>query len=514
MSDTSPNLWLPHAVHAAVAAATLLALAQVGVTVEVMQAEGWWTTFLVVNGGVLVGNVAAQVLGQQPDEAARIVSEGRKQDLTDSHRTVVELLRNLEAERSKLSAEDYEAERSKLLAVGASALRELEGDVAENDGPRTAVADSLLGQLQALRKADPEGFARAIDQLGLKPADTISGEWRGAGWTVALFGVCALLVWGASDGSHTRRAGEGMTGGDGAGEPAAAPAGRPAGGPMAAAGPEGEAPESPAVTQLKTELEKHPEDITIANKLTAAAIAAEDMANALKANQAALKINPNDPEARTYNAVLKAFIGRKEEALKQLDEITTAFPERAPAYIYKGLLTLEADPAVALKAFETASKLDDNPEILQMIEVAKRKVSGQPGPSPFDGPPGGPGGPAAGPPPGGAAGGDEVLAAGKITLADAGKAAGKPYLFVFLKSPGGGPPFAALKLEVTTFPLDFAITRANLIPMMAGRPLPPQLMLQARLDADGSATTKDDPEVSAAIEAFDVGKSGAVLDLK
>jgi cytochrome c-type biogenesis protein CcmH len=280
----------------------------------------------------------------------------------------------------------------------------------------------------------------------------------------------------------------------------------------------------PRLAELQKVVDANPTDLGALNRLTAAAIAAEDMATALKSNQRAMELNPEDADARTYNAVLKAFIGRKDEALLQLEEIGRAFPNRSAAFVYRGLLLLESDPATALVAFEAAAKVDPNPEIQQMIEVARRRAAAGPGgvpgaqsvPPPGASPGSAPGAPAsaAGGSADGAAAGGEVLASGTIKLADPARAAGKSALFVFLRAPGGGPPFAAVKLPPGPFPMDFSITRANLIPMMAGRPLPPTLELQARLDADGNATTRDDPETTATLSPFQPGTTGAALDLK
>lgn len=62
---------------------------------------------------------------------------------------------------------------------------------------------------------------------------------------------------------------------------------------------------------------------------------------------------------------------------------------------------------------------------------------------------------------------------------------GRGVLFLIAKSPQGGPPLMVKRLEVSRFPIDFTLTQADL--MMPGTPLPAQMTLTARLDADGSA---------------------------
>jgi tetratricopeptide (TPR) repeat protein len=494
MTEARP--WLPHALHALVAALIVLAFSSAGITTEVMTANGWWTPFFVVNAGILVGNLFAATLTRAPDQANVIIAQGRREDLVDSHRTIVEQLRNLDAERNKLSEADYQREREALLAVGASALRELETGISPTGGPPMAAESpfaSLVARLRAEREADPAAFQAALEQLGVQTNAGTSGEWRGAGYTVALILLAGLLFWMAGEGSRPRGANDTMTGGDVTGE-----MGAPMAGPGGAAGA---APEDPRYTAAKKAAEAAPNDLEAQNKLTAAAIASQDMPAAMAANQKALEINPNNPDARTYNAVLKAFIGRKDEALTQLQEIAASNPTYAAAWVYQGLLQLDEAPAAALVAFEKAAALDPNPEIAQMVAVARQRASGAPPAPPAETPP--------------AAGGDELLAEGTLTLADAARADGKTTTFVYLRAPGGGgPPFAALKLPPGPFPQPFRITRANLIPMMAGRPLPPELVVAARLDIDGNATTKDPSEPAAEVPLSAVGATGLTLPLQ
>jgi hypothetical protein len=187
MTEARP--WLPHALHALVAALIVLAFSSAGITTEVMTANGWWTPFFVVNAGILVGNLFAATLTRAPDQANVIIAQGRREDLVDSHRTIVEQLRNLDAERNKLSEADYQREREALLAVGASALRELETGISPTGGPPMAAESpfaSLVARLRAERPADPAAFQAALEQLGVQTNAGTSGEWRGAGYTVAL----------------------------------------------------------------------------------------------------------------------------------------------------------------------------------------------------------------------------------------------------------------------------------------------------------------------------------------
>jgi len=65
-------------------------------------------------------------------------------------------------------------------------------------------------------------------------------------------------------------------------------------------------------------------------------------------------------------------------------------------------------------------------------------------------------------------------------------------LFVSVKDPSRpGPPLAAKQLPAGPFPMEFTLTAADMIPMAKGRPVPAEVLLSARLDADGNATTRE-----------------------
>lgn len=123
------------------------------------------------------------------------------------------------------------------------------------------------------------------------------------------------------------------------------------------------------------------------------------------------------------------------------------------------------------------------------------------------------GGPAAPSPaaPGPAAAGGEVLVSGTARLSGGATGAGQ-VLYISLRDPAGGPPFAAIRRTEVSFPYDFELTSSDLIPMMAGRPLPSALSLTVRLDNDGDPITKAG-EPSATL-AVDKGARGVTLTLQ
>jgi tetratricopeptide (TPR) repeat protein len=91
-----------------------------------------------------------------------------------------------------------------------------------------------------------------------------------------------------------------------------------------------------------------------------------------------------------------------------------------------------------------------------------------------------------------AAGAGDVLVSGRAVLAAGQSALGNEVVFVSVKDPAGGPPLAVKKLS-PVFPLDFTVTRADIIQMAGPRAVPAQVTVSVRLDRDGNATTKDGP---------------------
>jgi len=85
-------------------------------------------------------------------------------------------------------------------------------------------------------------------------------------------------------------------------------------------------------------------------------------------------------------------------------------------------------------------------------------------------------------------------------------------LFIIVRNPGqtAGPPVAAKRINAPTFPLEIDVTS---IDSMMGQPLPPTVRVEARLDSDGDATTKNPSDPHAAQEGVTTngGKVGLVL---
>lgn len=486
--------------HVALLVAVLGGLAAGGFDPRTTDLGPWWSGFVTVNLGLAAANAIMMMLARRPSESRLVAAEMRRQDLEDNRAIVIEALRQLDAERQKVSPEDYARERAELLAIGTAASRELaEGawlsaDDDVGSSPATVVAatspgtapsgsyssvEALARRLAQERALDPELFDAALQRAGLQ--GTPGGEWRGAFATLVLVGILALIGWGVSSDARDRGPGGSMTGGESVG-----------GAPMEAP------PRSSREQALEARLAAAPNDLGALNDLTEAALAREDQAAALAYNQRALAVSPDDPDARVFRAVLLAFVDQLPRAFEELDAVLAAHADNVRALVYRGLLSLRQDPSRAVEVLTRAAALDASPQVQALLEEARRRAAGAPAAV-------SPEAPVSSAPP-------ELLVEGRIELGVPGATGQR--VFVSVRDPRGGPPLAAIDLPPGPFPLAFRITSANRVAMMGGTgPLPERVVVVARLDSDGDAMSRPPSDPSATARDVALGSEGLTLDL-
>jgi len=107
-----------------------------------------------------------------------------------------------------------------------------------------------------------------------------------------------------------------------------------------------------------------------------------------------------------------------------------------------------------------------------------------------------------------------VMLSGTIALdpSAAGSVTGPVTVFVIARDKAGkGHPILAKRLDVTSFPAKFALGPGD--SMMGGAP-PNTVSLEARIDLDRDAMTKEPNAPSVKIETVTIGSSDIVLTLK
>ncbi|MEM6928839.1 MAG: tetratricopeptide repeat protein, partial [Myxococcota bacterium] len=530
-----------------------------------------------------------------------IDEEAREIDLGATRDEVVEALRQLEVEKSKMDPGQYEIERQQLLARGAKALRELDDEASAEE------------------ERDEPAPARPADEPVASPSEGLAGlwhqlapEWRGALTALGAVAVVGLLFMGLRSDTRERREGDPITGSDIVTSGNQRPAGLERANPQIVA----------QIEALEIQLQEDSQNVITLNGLTQLYLSANVPEKAMEYNTSVLEVDPKNKDGRAYRGVLRMMMGMGDKAVEAFDEVLAEDGQHLLSLFYKGLVLLELrrfDEAVG--AFEAALAVDpNNPNLARALADAKGFASGKPPPGPApaaDGElivrgtldidpalrstvpsnavlfasvrgPSGQGAPvaaiklaprfpqpfqistadmramggganavpdqltltirvdldgnamtredapkavvtgirrgadgltvtltsdgaASASPPAAAAGGGETLAAGTLTLAPGADTSG--VLFVSLRPVTGGPPVAAKQIRAPSFPLTFELTKRDMIPMMAGRPLPGELILKAHIDRDGNAGTKEDGP-AAVMPSVKVGTTDLQLRLE
>lgn len=99
---------------------------------------------------------------------------------------------------------------------------------------------------------------------------------------------------------------------------------------------------------------------------------------------------------------------------------------------------------------------------------------------------------------------------GTITLPAGATVSASATLFLIARSAEGGMPLAVRKYDRPSFPLAFRLDSSHV--MVQGRPFSGDVMLQARLDGDGNATTRQEVDLVGVLQSpVPVGTTGIQL---
>jgi len=249
------------------------------------------------------------------------------------------------------------------------------------------------------------------------------------------------------------------------------------GAPMASA-PQQQQPPDAALQQIEAAVAKSPDNLEMRNELAKAYLERENLMGVFDQTKYILARTPDDARALTYQALVRMSMGQRDGAAEMLHHAIKSDPQLIDAYvalawddIQSGKMS-EAEAQIAEAARrhpEQKARLDD--VLSKMKEQAKN-------------PP-----PAAAPAPAAAAAptsGPSV----HVTLTLAGTPSPNAVLYVIARAAGqtAGPPAAVKRIANPTFPLDIDLSAAD---SMMGQPLPANVRIEARLDSDGDAMTKN-----------------------
>jgi tetratricopeptide (TPR) repeat protein len=419
-------------------------------------------------------------------------------DLAGERAVLVRQLRELEDTAAKRTPEQLARERYALELALARTLRALD----------------IEGGVAATTSASGAATTAAAPAAGAAPAG--NPAVRGFLWGIGSMAAVALLFYFVTQAARPRDANAPVTGNT----------------PRM-----GQQPEAPDATAARAEAEEreaeaavkaHPDDVEARLRLTRAYLARQDMMAVFKETQEILKLRPENPQALSYQALVRLAMGQGDMALDMLKKALKADPEDIETYIHLSLVyarlgrskEFEATMTEALERFpEQAPMLR---EVQQQIRQAVARASseetgGEANPHASVAEPGTGSAAATAPSPqvAEAAPGGDRRVSGVVELDPSlvGQLAPGTVIFVFVRDSGfgAGPPIAAKRLVADSFPVHFEISSAD---SMRGDPIPKEILLEARADSDGDPMTHPPEDPIASIDDLKVPSNDVHLVLK
>lgn len=425
----------------------------------------------VVGGGVLAWRVYRSGRAPSPASEALVARDLRAK--TDA---LLAQLRELEDTAAKRSPEQLARERYTLELEAARALRDLERVPA----PAAAAPEVAAAAPAASRDAAPAagGDGRAL---------------RGFLWGTGTMVVLGLMLVYVSRSANERREGGSVTGNLPGEE-------------------RGGAGENPELARLEAAVVRSPGDVETRLLLARRYLAQQDLMAVWNHTKAVLEIVPGEPRALGYQALVRLAMGQGDLAEQMLKQALAERPDFLEGYLH--LAIVYAQTGKAQQAEEVIAgamrQFPGQEETLRRLRDEIRAVAGQEPPAELRDPHAGIAPPPAAVPPAAASAAADGIR-GTIDLAPG--LAGPGVVFVVLREAGtsGGPPLAARRIDATRFPVPFEIGPAD---SMMGGELPEELLVEARLDRDGDAASRDPSDPLARRDGVRKGSSGVALVLE
>ncbi len=429
-----------------------------------------WTSSLgVLAAGLVLGSLFVwRFLARGPStptELARIPLELR--DLSGKREALVAQLRELEDTASKWDPRQLAQERYALELETARVLMALD------DGVTTQAAGKTRGpapkrKAQAVAEVAPSGV------LASRPA--LRGFLMGAG---AIAGM-GLLLYFASRSSTER-----------------VPGGSPTGGGLAQgqAAPPTEADEA----RLQAFLEQNPDDLETRLALARLYLGRQDMMGVWNETQKVLERSPGEPRALSFQSLVRLAMGQPELALEMLGEALRTDPDLFDAYVHKSLVYVrlgrvsEAEQTIQAATQRFPDQRERLGRLWAEMRTQQPVASSESAPAPHAD--------------GGAGEVPERRLAGFLEL-DASLEGSLPpdaVIFIAVRPAGGaGTPVAVSRLVASVFPLPFEVAGA----------LPDTVDIEARVDLDGDAMTREASEPVAEGHGLAAGSEDVRLVLR
>jgi cytochrome c-type biogenesis protein CcmH len=454
-----------------------------------MSEVDWTPAVAVLAAGLVIGALVLwRVARRGAAVPAPVVPPLELRDLEGKYDALLAQLRELDDVKGKRTPEQVAQDRHALEHAAARALRDI---------------DSLGRAVPAQsRKATPKDAQPA-------PVAPSATALQGFLWGVGSVGVLGLLFYFVSQQAGPRAPGGSATGNT----------------PSEAQAP-GAAPDDAELRQQRAAVERSPEDVDVRLELVRLLLVRQDLMAVFQETQAVLQRQPGNARALSYQALVRLAMGQAQQAEGMLKQALAKDPNLLDAYLHLMLVYVRSErPAEADKVMKDVSRRfpDRAASIQQLLSEMRERAKDEapaaadaaadphanvaaPGTSATSGT-AAPRGSAA------AAGGKKVAGVLELDPSIKGQRYAGAIVFVTLREGGfgAGPPLAAKRLQASGFPMPFEIGSSD---SMSGESLPDDLLVEARIDADGDPMTRPRTDPYASADRVRSGASDVKLVLK
>jgi tetratricopeptide (TPR) repeat protein len=356
---------------------------------------------------------------------------------------------------------------------------------------------------QVLRAIDEHGARRrpaaahANTDVTTGRSGTMDPTFKGFLWGASSSAALFFLGWFVMQTAKPRTEGESMVGG---GPPMAAGQQQPAQQP-------GQQPAStdPVVLQLEAAVKSNPNDLRLRNQLAQAYLERENLMAVFEQTKYVLERTPNDSTALTYQALVRMAMGQTEEAGTMLEKATSSDGQNLDAWVALAWLrTQQGQSSAAADAIDQAIKTHPEQKArLDQVLGEMRKAAAAQAQTAQQQPPGNqlpPDHPPLGTPAGATpspASGPSINVTIQLDPSARARASAGGVVYLTARAAGvsAGPPVAVKRIPASSLPLTVDLSSAD---SMMGQPLPARVRLEARLDNDGDAASRNPTDPIAA----------------
>jgi tetratricopeptide (TPR) repeat protein len=284
----------------------------------------------------------------------------------------------------------------------------------------------------------------------------------------------------------------------------------------------GAAPEAPQTSAaddanlkaLEEAVRKAPTDIAQRIELIRAYLQRRDLMQVFDQTKAVLEIEPGNPYALTYQALVRVAMGQAPQAETMLVEVIKKNPGIEDAYIHLAIARLQlGNRKGAEEAIQAGQKQfpEDKEQLAQVFAQISAPSGEQNAEVPADHPEVAPPAMGEGAGPAAASSSSSQL----VVVVDLPKGVTVPQgaiLFVIVREAGleSGPPSAVKRVPAVNFPITVTISEKD---SMAGEGLPGLVRIDARIDSDGDPLSKDPQDPMASEENVRPGGGQVLLVL-